>query len=666
MKLIVFLCCMFAAIGIKAEQVSITFSEQGYSNGQSVTECKVDNNITITFDKGSNPSDAPKYYNTGTAVRLYAGNSITFTAAENCTLNKVEITTQSDYPVNKYCKVSFGELAYTTTKTTAKATISNLNNSKTVTFTNNNASSHFRILSITINYTINKNVVPSPTLPESSNFFDSKQIEIANNAEDATIYYTTDGTEPSVNSTKYTDAFIITETTTIKAVAIQGETMSDVSEATYTKVVPECVLPEVTPLGGSTSEYALDILQYSSIKIIPAEHNTVFYSINGEAPISIATETIIMVENVGEMTLSVKSVSGDKQLEAIYYYNVVESTPKVVAVLTPDEIANKKYDTGSMYFDGNVVESTCGEWSGYFLSDQSKSRLQLKVGEGIHIQSPEFPGRVISVTLSFTKSDNTVGRGFVIMPTSYSKDNATESTANNLGSASYQGQENPTSTVVLTGDATSFKIYATGGTICFSQIEVVYEKPENHVLKVGSSGWATLYLGLDATIPSDLVCYTIPSVANGVATLTPITGTLPAHTGVIVKATAKTDYTFKYNSSYAGSEGVDNLLKGSIVNTDVIGEGYVLAIPNGVIGLYITELTNGQFRNNAHKAYLPKSAIPAGQQSNGFRFDNGTTDIDMLESIQPSAPIIYDLTGRRVEYMEKGVYIINGRKVIKK
>ena len=85
-----------------------------------------------------------------------------------------------------------------------------------------------------------------------------------------------------------------------------------------------------------------------------------------------------------------------------------------------------------------------------------------------------------------------------------------------------------------------------------------------------------------------------------------------------------------------------------------------------MIGLYITELTNGQFRNNAHKAYLPKSAIPAGQQSNGFRFDNGITDIDMLESIQPSAPIIYDLTGRRVEYMDKGVYIINGRKVIKK
>ena len=32
---------------------------------------------------------------------------------------------------------------------------------------------------------------------------------------------------------------------------------------------------------------------------------------------------------------------------------------------------------------------------------------------------------------------------------------------------------------------------------------------------------------------------------------------------------------------------------------------------------------------------------------------------------QPSAVVIYDLTGRRVEKMEKGIYIVNGKKVVK-
>ena len=47
-----------------------------------------------------------------------------------------------------------------------------------------------------------------------------------------------------------------------------------------------------------------------------------------------------------------------------------------------------------------------------------------------------------------------------------------------------------------------------------------------------------------------------------------------------------------------------------------------------------------------------------------FSFDRGegTTDIIAVEPAMENV-VIYDLTGRRVEKMEKGIYIVNGRKV---
>jgi hypothetical protein len=240
----------------------------------------------------------------------------------------------------------------------------------------------------------------------------------------------------------------------------------------------------------------------------------------------------------------------------------------------------------------------------------------------------------------------------------------------NLGSASYMGPENPTSTAELTSNVTSFKIYATGGAIYLSQIEVVYEKPMDYTLKVGSTGWSTLYLGLDATIPDGVTCYTISSIANETATLTPITtGTLSAHTGVIINATPNTQYAFRYKNSYGGSEGISNLLEGSFNDTRISGGGYVLSILDGVVGLYAAKLTNGTFLNNANKAYLPASAVPVSQQSNGLRFkvDDNTNieyqDTTLYYNQQPT--IIYDLMGRRVENPSKGIYIVNGEKVIK-
>ena len=60
-------------------------------------------------------------------------------------------------------------------------------------------------------------------------------------APDSAIYYTTDGTEPGPdNGTLYTDRFTVMDTTTVKAIAIQGDQDSEVAEYTYS-IVPDGV-----------------------------------------------------------------------------------------------------------------------------------------------------------------------------------------------------------------------------------------------------------------------------------------------------------------------------------------------------------------------------------------------------------------------------------------
>ena len=55
-------------------------SSLGLDNGTEVTSFTSDG-ITVTFDKGSN-TNAPKYYSSGDAVRVYGGGTITVSGAE--------------------------------------------------------------------------------------------------------------------------------------------------------------------------------------------------------------------------------------------------------------------------------------------------------------------------------------------------------------------------------------------------------------------------------------------------------------------------------------------------------------------------------------------------------------------------------------------------------
>lgn len=211
----------------------VDFSAQGYSDGASVTSYK-GKDFSIAFV-------GAKYYDTGSAVRIYKGNKMTISSSTKI-ISKVVFT----YSDNKYTpstdtgyKLSLGSYSASSDTWTADAK----KQTQSVTFTNTN-SGQYRIQTIEVTFASTSSVLPAPIISEATKIFiDPFTVSLSTKATAAEgILYTLDGTDPSLEkkaAKKYTEPIQISATTTLKAVsyAAKGTTYeySPIATATYTK-----------------------------------------------------------------------------------------------------------------------------------------------------------------------------------------------------------------------------------------------------------------------------------------------------------------------------------------------------------------------------------------------------------------------------------------------
>lgn len=127
---------------------SITFSALGYDNAQSVDGQTITvGDATLTFSVGSG-KNAPAYYNTGNALRMYGGNTLTINSSK--TISKVEFKYGDDYNGTSYyptadnSTVEPGNYDYSTHVWTGSA--------KQIVLTRTATTGHFRFETITISY----------------------------------------------------------------------------------------------------------------------------------------------------------------------------------------------------------------------------------------------------------------------------------------------------------------------------------------------------------------------------------------------------------------------------------------------------------------------------------------------------------------------------------
>lgn len=176
--------------------------------------------------------------------------------------------------------------------------------------------------------------------------------------------------------------------------------------------------------------------------------------------------------------------------------------------------------------------------------------------------------------------------------------------------------------------------------------------------------YATLHLGYKVAVPMGVEAYTVSGVFDGWVRMERLDGIIPAATPVVLKNVGcENVYSFVHTTGEAAP--VANILAGSIVDRNVVGGAYVLAVVGGAIGFYSAELVDGAFLNNANRAYLPLEYVPSNMQnSSGFRFvHDGTTDVvDVV--LFDGKDFVCDMWGRRVSsVVSHGVYVVNGKKV---
>jgi len=358
--------------------------------------------------------------------------------------------------------------------------------------------------------------------------------------------------------------------------------------------------------------------------------------------------------------------------EDVTYYavfaNVTEGNHKdVVDEITASDLAA----TGtSSYADFSGVKITSdAEYAGNSAKDSDGNIQMRSKNSSSGIVSTTSGGRLKSVIITVGSGSNTIDV--------YGSNTAYTSAGDLYGNSNQGtklGSVSKTGTITVTGNYDYVGIRSNNGAIYLSSIEITWETgtpdtysdycttvpaPESVSATIASSGYTTFCSPFDLSFENVTgleAAYVVTTSTASSATLKKVTA-VPAGTGVILKGT--TGAVTIPVAEYTG-EAISNILVGTLTATPVETET-VYVVSGGEFKLFAgTEIPAG-------KAYLPASAIGSnGGNAPSLSFDFGgeTTGLSEELRVNSKESIYYDLSGRRVAQPTKGLYIVNGKKVL--
>ena len=190
-------------------------------------------------------------------------------------------------------------------------------------------------------------------------------------------------------------------------------------------------------------------------------------------------------------------------------------------------------------------------------------------------------------------------------------------------------------------------------------LEEVTELP----FTISAAGQATIALPTAWEVPTGVTVRYASTEHDGLLTVEDATATAVAANEAVILVGTPGDYTITLAAS---GETLGSILTstGGGVSVPAETKAYILAL-NGENQVVFGLLNDSERDIAGFKAYYISTA--AGEAPAFLLFDDGTvTGINAVNAAAQNGAAVYDLQGRRVSNAQKGVYIVNGQKVLVK
>lgn len=182
---------------------------------------------------------------------------------------------------------------------------------------------------------------------------------------------------------------------------------------------------------------------------------------------------------------------------------------------------------------------------------------------------------------------------------------------------------------------------------------------------VAGQEWATYYASEDLNCPNGLIVYIVTAREGNTLTAEELQY-IPANVPVLLQNAKYAAGPFTAEAYMDEPISVEtNLLRGVATATDVTS----LSTSNGNADIYV--LYNGEFVKStsgmipANRAYLPIAKEQSAPARLSITFGNEETGISSVAAVKTDN-VFFNLGGQRIAQPTKGLYIVNGKKVVLK
>lgn len=189
--------------------------------------------------------------------------------------------------------------------------------------------------------------------------------------------------------------------------------------------------------------------------------------------------------------------------------------------------------------------------------------------------------------------------------------------------------------------------------------DVTYTKLDEANMTIAADKYGTFIAPFAVTIPDGVTASKVTGVDGNTLVLNEVETTIPANTPVVVTSATEVNQTFYGKNTAEEDAYTVGLLTGVYTNAVVPVNSYVLQTQGSIQAFY--KVTESGKKSSVNRCYL---TLPSSSPVKAFYFNsNDETAVNAVEAVQNENVEIFNLAGQRVNKAQKGVYIVNGKKI---